>query len=78
LYVIKEEAASPTAMTESILLTATIEAKVNRDVMAVDIPNAFIQTDMDSDTRGHYEDQRTTSRHVSRTGPRNVQELREN
>jgi hypothetical protein len=41
----KEDTASPTAMTESILLTATIEARENRDIMTVDIPNAFIQTD---------------------------------
>ena len=33
------------------MLTATIEAKENRDIMPVDIPNAFIQTDMESDER---------------------------
>jgi hypothetical protein len=33
-------------MTESILLTAAIEAKEQRDVMTLDIPNAFIQTDV--------------------------------
>ena len=48
VYTTKEEAASPTVMVESILLTATIEAKENRDVMTADIPNAFIQTDMES------------------------------
>jgi len=39
--------ASPTAMTESILITATIDAKQNHDVLTADIPNAFILTDVD-------------------------------
>ena len=39
-----EEAASPTVMTESVLLTASIEAHEHRDVATWDIPNAFIQT----------------------------------
>ena len=43
-YIPKEEAASPTAATESILLTGAIEAKQNRDVMTLDVPNAFVQT----------------------------------
>jgi Reverse transcriptase (RNA-dependent DNA polymerase) len=46
-YVSKEEAASPTVISESILLTATIDAEENRDVMTLDIPNAFVQTDME-------------------------------
>ena len=37
-----EEAASPTVMTESVLLTAAIEAHERRDVATWDIPNAFI------------------------------------
>ena len=51
IYTNKEDTASPTAMTESILLTATIEAKENRDIMTVDIPNAFVQTDIDQNTK---------------------------
>jgi Reverse transcriptase (RNA-dependent DNA polymerase) len=47
-YINKEDAASPTAAVESILLTATIDAKENRDIMSVDIPNAFIQTNIES------------------------------
>ena len=39
-----DEAASPTVMNESVLLTAAIEAKEGRDVATFDIPNAFIQT----------------------------------
>ena len=41
------EAASPTVMTHSMLLTATIEAKEGRDVAVFDIPNACIQTHVD-------------------------------
>ena len=43
-YVSKEEAASPTAATESIMLTGVIDAKQGRDVITLDIPNAFVQT----------------------------------
>ena len=42
----KDDAASPTVSTESILITSTIEAKHNRDIMTADIPNAFVQTDI--------------------------------
>ncbi len=48
-YMEKEESTSPTAMTESILLTAVIEAQEGRDVMTLDIPNAFVQTDVPED-----------------------------
>ena len=40
----KEDAASPTVATESIMLTATNDAKERRDIMTADVPNAFIQT----------------------------------
>jgi hypothetical protein len=46
----KEEAASPTASLEGIMLTAIIDAKEKRDVMSADIPNAFIQTQMPETT----------------------------
>ena len=45
-YTPKEEAASPTAATDSIFVTATVDAKQNRDVMTLDIPNAFVQTEV--------------------------------
>jgi hypothetical protein len=45
----KEDASSPTAALESVLLTATIHAKEGRDVATVDIPNAFIQTRIEND-----------------------------
>ena len=42
-----EDAMSPTVMTDSVLLTATIEAEEERDVATFDIPNAFIQTEVE-------------------------------
>jgi hypothetical protein len=43
----KEDAASPTMLNESLLITAIIEAKEGRDVMILAIPTAFVQTDID-------------------------------
>ncbi len=48
-YLSKEEASSPTVSTESVLLTAIIDAKENHNVAIVDIPNAFIQTVVDDE-----------------------------
>jgi hypothetical protein len=39
----REDSASPTAAFESIMLTSVIDAHEERDIMACDIPNAFIQ-----------------------------------
>jgi hypothetical protein len=46
-YINKEDATSSTVATESIAITATLDAKHGRDVMTIDVPNAFIQTDME-------------------------------
>jgi hypothetical protein len=46
-YTERDDATSPTAMMESIVITATIDAKQNRDVMTADVPNAFVQTAVD-------------------------------
>jgi hypothetical protein len=46
-YMQREEVASPTVNTESTMLTAVIEAEEGRDVATCDIPNAFIQTEVD-------------------------------
>jgi hypothetical protein len=43
----QDEAASPTASTDAILITAVINAKQKRDVMTVDVPNAFVQAPID-------------------------------
>ena len=45
-YIDKHDAASPTVSTEALLTTAVIDAKQNRDVITLDIPNAFVQTPM--------------------------------
>ena len=45
----KEDAASPTAALESVLLTSTIDAAEERDSAVIDIPNAFIQTRINND-----------------------------
>ena len=43
-----EDTSSPTVMTESVLLTAAIEAKERGQVVTLDIPNAFIQTPVEA------------------------------
>jgi hypothetical protein len=45
-WMTKEDTASPTVTTESIMLTTVIDAKEGRDVMTSDVPNAFIQTNL--------------------------------
>ncbi len=52
-YIDRDDAASPTAATDSILITGTIDAKQGRDVMTADIPNAFVQTSIDEKKLGH-------------------------
>jgi hypothetical protein len=48
-YINKDDYASPSVATESILLTAAIKAKEGRDVMTSDNSNAFVQTNMEVD-----------------------------
>ena len=43
-HVTKEESSSPTVSTKAVLLTLIVDALEGRDVVIVDIPNAFIQT----------------------------------
>ena len=40
----KEEASSPTAATESVMLSCAVDARERRQTAVIDIPNAFIQT----------------------------------
>ena len=50
-YISKDEASSPMAYTEAVIITCVIEAKENRDVATADCPNAFcnvIITDEDA------------------------------
>jgi hypothetical protein len=48
-YIDREEATSPTAATEAILITGVIDAKQRRDIMTNDVPNALIQTPIPQD-----------------------------
>jgi hypothetical protein len=43
-YITKEDASSPTVSAEVVMLTCGIDALEGRDIAAVDIPNAFVQT----------------------------------
>ena len=45
-YMSHEDVSSSTVSTESTLLTAVIEAEEGRDVSTCDIPNAFVQTEV--------------------------------
>jgi hypothetical protein len=48
-YISREEALSPTAALEAIIITGVIDAKQKRDVMKLDIPNVFVQTEISLD-----------------------------
>jgi hypothetical protein len=48
-YTSKEETSSPTVATESLMLSCIIDAKEKRDVATADIPNAFMQADMEGE-----------------------------
>ena len=47
LYKTKEETSSPTVSTEALFLTSLIDAEEERKVVTVDIPGAFMHSDMD-------------------------------
>ena len=48
-YIKKEDASSPTVSLEAIMLTMAIEAAEGREVATIDIPGAFLHTDIDED-----------------------------
>ena len=45
-WLTKEDTTSPTASTEGVFITLVIDAKERRDVMCLDVPNAFIQVEI--------------------------------
>ncbi|CAJ1970333.1 unnamed protein product [Cylindrotheca closterium] len=45
-WLLQEDTASPTALQEAITTTCVIDAHESRDIMTMDVPNAFIQTYM--------------------------------
>jgi len=51
----KEEAVSPTASTKAIILTGVVDAKQRRSVMTLDVPNAFVQTEVPKEKKYYNE-----------------------
>ena len=49
LYMNKDQVSAPTVATESLLLTCLIDALERRKVVTVDIPGAFMQSDMEGE-----------------------------
>ena len=50
LYKLKEETSSPTIRLESLFLSSMIDAKENQKVMVCDIPGAFMQADISTNS----------------------------
>ena len=50
-YISQEDASSPTVLTKSVILTSMIDAIEERDIAIVDIPNAFIQTEVTDENK---------------------------
>ena len=48
-YVSKEDASSPTVAKEALLLSCIVDAEEESDVAVIDIPNAFIQTQVEDE-----------------------------
>ena len=48
-YINKESATSPTVATDSLMITAAIDAVELRDVVTLDIPGAFLHADLDEE-----------------------------
>jgi hypothetical protein len=55
IYKTKEETSALTVAIESMILTCTIDAKERRTVVSTDIPEAFMQTDIDEAIHGRLE-----------------------
>lgn len=43
-YIKKEELSSLTVATKSVILTVMVDAEEDREVVVINVPNAFIQT----------------------------------
>eukprot|EP00957_Ditylum_brightwellii_P177922 13552052-Ditylum_brightwellii.AAC.1 len=43
----KDDASSPTVSTAALMLSCVVDAKEKRQIAAIDVPNTFVQTDMD-------------------------------
>ena len=47
---VKSEWASPTVSTDSVIITSAIESHQGRDVVVIDLPNAFLNADNNEQT----------------------------
>ena len=52
-YITKEDVSSPTVSAEAVMLTCVIDAQEDRDIVVVEIPNAFVQTVVDEEDAEH-------------------------
>ena len=50
LYMNKDQVSAPIMATKSLLLTCLVDAMEKRDVATVDIPGAFMQSDIEGET----------------------------
>ncbi len=53
-YIPKEDLSSPTVSAEAVMLTCVIDAAEDRDIVVVDIPNAFPQTLVSEEDAEHH------------------------
>ena len=51
-WISREDKSSPTVHTESLMLTCAVDAHEGRDVMSLDVPNAYIQADLPEVKKG--------------------------
>ena len=51
-WISREDKSSPTVHTESLALTCAVDAHEGRDVMSLDVPNAYIQADLPEVKKG--------------------------
>ena len=51
-WISHEDKSSPTVHTEALFLTVAVDAHQRRDIMSLDIPNAYIQTQLPEKKRG--------------------------
>ena len=52
-WISREDKSSPTVLTESLMITCPVDAHEGRDVMSLDIPNAYIQACVPKQPKGN-------------------------
>jgi len=53
-YITKEDVSSPMVTDEAVMLICVIDAQEDRNIVVVDIPNAFVQTVVDEEGVEHH------------------------